>query len=44
MSRKKGVEMEIEMAGSILAPTLFVLEPSVALVRVPDTIVIRQRL
>jgi hypothetical protein len=38
MSRKKLVKMGVEMARSILAPTLFVLKLRVALARVPGKI------
>jgi hypothetical protein len=45
MSRKdRGLKMGIGKAGSILAPTLFVLNLPVALARAPGKIAIRQRL
>jgi hypothetical protein len=44
MSRKRGVKMGKEMAGSILAPDLLVLKLPVALARMPGKFVIRQRL
>jgi hypothetical protein len=44
MSRTKGVKMEMEMAGSIFTPTLFVVKLPVALARMPGKIAIRQRL
>ncbi len=43
-SRKGGVKMGMEMAGSILAPTLFVLKFTVELARTPGKFAIRQRL
>ncbi len=44
MSRKRGVKMEMERGGSILAPTLFDLKLPVALGRVLGKIAIWQRL
>jgi hypothetical protein len=38
MRRKGGVKMGMEMTGSILAPTLFVLKLPVALARAPGQI------
>jgi hypothetical protein len=44
MSKKRGVKIGMEIAGSMLAPTLFILKLPVALARAPGKIAVRQRL